>query len=56
MRSIRHRLVAAILLLLLSLTSQAKAKLPFVEDDYARALEQARARNVPIFLEAWAPW
>jgi len=29
---------------------------PFVEDDYARALQQARARQVPIFLEAWAPW
>ena len=30
--------------------------LPFIEDDYSRALAQARAKNVPIFLEAWAPW
>ncbi len=30
--------------------------LPFVEDDYAKALQQARARQVPLFIEAWAPW
>jgi len=30
--------------------------LPFLEDDYASALQQARARQVPIFLDAWAPW
>jgi hypothetical protein len=30
--------------------------LPFIEDDYDRALTQARATRVPIFAEAWAPW
>jgi len=30
--------------------------LPWVEDDYPKAIAQARARNVPIFVEAWAPW
>ncbi|MEZ5314084.1 MAG: thioredoxin family protein [Thermoanaerobaculia bacterium] len=30
--------------------------LPWVENDYPKALAEARARNVPIFLEAWAPW
>jgi thiol-disulfide isomerase/thioredoxin len=30
--------------------------LPFIEDDYARALAQAKTRGRPIFLEAWAPW
>lgn len=30
--------------------------LPFVEDDYARVLKDARTRQVPIFIEAWAPW
>jgi hypothetical protein len=25
-------------------------------DDYSKALAQARAKNVPIFVEAWAPW
>ena len=31
------------------------APLPFV-DDYARAIRDARARGVPVFVEAWAPW
>ena len=30
--------------------------LSFVEDDYARALAEARARNLPLFVDAWAPW
>jgi hypothetical protein len=30
--------------------------LPFISDDYARALAQARARNVPIVVDVWAPW
>lgn len=30
--------------------------LPFISDDYTRALAQARARKLPIFVEAWAPW
>lgn len=29
---------------------------PFLHDDYTRALAQARARKVPLFIEAWAPW
>jgi hypothetical protein len=29
--------------------------LPWV-DDFAKAASQARATNVPIFVEAWAPW
>jgi hypothetical protein len=30
--------------------------LPFIEDDYPRALAQARANKLPLFVEAWAPW
>jgi hypothetical protein len=25
-------------------------------DDYTRAITQARSKNVPVFVEAWAPW
>ncbi len=32
------------------------AGLPFVADDYPKALAAARARNRPLFVEAWAPW
>jgi hypothetical protein len=33
-----------------------KSALPFIEDDYPRALAEARAKKRPIFVEAWAPW
>ena len=33
----------------------ASEVLPWV-DDYPRALAAARAKNVPLFVEAWAPW
>ena len=32
------------------------APLPFIDDDYARALAQAKKEHKPIFVEAWAPW
>jgi tetratricopeptide (TPR) repeat protein len=28
----------------------------FIEDDYPRALAEARSRGVPLFVDAWAPW
>jgi hypothetical protein len=30
--------------------------LPFIDDDYPRALAEARRQDRPIFAEAWAPW
>jgi endonuclease YncB( thermonuclease family) len=33
-----------------------RGPLPFIEDNYAEALAQARAKKLPIFVEAWAPW
>ncbi len=32
------------------------APLPFIADDYPRALTEAKSRHLPIFIEAWAPW
>jgi hypothetical protein len=34
----------------------AKGGLPFINDDYARALAEARARKVPIVADVWTPW
>jgi hypothetical protein len=34
----------------------ARADLPFIENDYSKALAQANAKNLPLFVEAWAPW
>ena len=30
--------------------------LPFIEDDYPRALAVARERKLPLFVDSWAPW
>jgi hypothetical protein len=30
--------------------------LRFIENDAPRALAEAKSRNVPLFVEAWAPW
>jgi len=34
----------------------AGAKLPFIQDDFAKARAEAVQRNLPIFVECWAPW
>ncbi len=39
-----------------SATAAPHPALPFIQDDYTRALAEARARKVPLFIEAWAPW
>jgi hypothetical protein len=49
-------LATAALLLALAPASAHKTSLPFIEDDYGRALAEARTRNLPLFIEAWAPW
>jgi hypothetical protein len=36
--------------------SYLKPVVPFIENDYTRALAEARSRHVPLFIEAWAPW
>ena len=33
-----------------------KPVLPWIEDDFARAVSQAKARKLPILVESWAPW
>jgi hypothetical protein len=39
-----------------SRSSAPRMVLPFIQDDYTKALAEARARKVPLFIEAWAPW
>lgn len=34
----------------------SKPVLPFIEDDYAKALAEAKASKKPIFVDVWAPW
>ncbi|MCC6348171.1 MAG: thioredoxin family protein [Candidatus Eisenbacteria bacterium] len=37
-------------------TPQAGSVLPWIANNYADAVSLARARHVPLFVEAWAPW
>jgi len=36
--------------------ARAREVLPFIQNDYTKALTQAKSSNRPIFVEAWAPW
>ena len=44
------------LLLVASATASAKEALPFIENDYAKAVARAKTKNLPLFVDAWAPW
>ena len=36
--------------------ARPKSALPFISNDYPKALSEARARGLPLFIDAWAPW
>ena len=58
MRSLTPLVLAAALAGPIASTAVASptSPLPWIEDDYAHAVAQAKAQHVPILLEAWAPW
>ncbi|HSP13142.1 MAG TPA: hypothetical protein VLV78_00135 [Thermoanaerobaculia bacterium] len=51
-----RKTIAAAVLVLSALPALAKEVLPFIEDDFGKAVARARAKNEPIFVDAWAPW
>ena len=48
--------LAALLALPAAAASAPPEVLPFIADDYPKALAAAKAAKKPIFFEAWAPW
>jgi hypothetical protein len=49
------------LVMLAAIASSAKGpaprgRLPIINDDYPKARAEAIRRNVPMFIEVWAPW
>ncbi len=55
----------SLLLLVLAIGIAASAALastdkttgpPFIRDNYSKALAEAKAKKLPLFVEAWAPW
>ena len=50
-------LIATLLLMLSSATFGATSKgLPFINDNFEKALAEAKQRHVPLFVDVWAPW
>jgi len=45
-----------ILFTLLAVSALNARALTFIEDNYSKAAALAKSKNVPIFVEAWAPW
>ena len=55
----RNKLLSAGALFLLLcpwLMAATKPGLPFIENDYAKALNEAKQKNLPLFVEVSAPW
>ena len=50
------RLVAAALALAVVAPPAEAARRTTIEDDYPRALAEARRRGVPLLVDVWAPW
>jgi hypothetical protein len=54
----KTQIAIALLLTVLANPSLSKASkgLPFINDDFQKALVQAKQRNLPLFVDVWAPW
>jgi len=59
------RRIPALLILVLSACARPPADeaappagpvLPFIADDFPAALAEAQERDLPIFVDSWAPW
>jgi hypothetical protein len=51
-----RRLILSLLLVAAAAPAFGKEVLPFIENDYAKAVTRAKTKNLPIFVDAWAPW
>ena len=48
--------MSALLLILLASATTARPRLPMINDNYDRAVAEAKQRHVPLFIDVWAPW
>ena len=50
-------LIASLLFMASTATFGEPSKgLPFINDNFDNALVEAKRRNVPLFVDVWAPW
>ncbi len=52
----RKQLLALLATVALAAPALAKEVLPFIENDYAKAVARAKEKSLPLFIDAWAPW
>jgi len=45
-----------ILLTILLPPAVARPRLPMINDNYDKAVAEAKQRHVPLFIDVWAPW
>ncbi len=50
------RFLATAVLILSALPALAKEVLPFIENDFSKAVARGKSSKQPIFVDAWAPW
>ncbi|GAC1434512.1 MAG: hypothetical protein NVSMB68_06940 [Thermoanaerobaculia bacterium] len=50
------RFLALALLVASSAPAIAKEVVPFIENDFSKAVQHGKAKKQPIFVDAWAPW
>jgi hypothetical protein len=55
-RSIRSAFLRVVSLLMLSGAALVGKPLPFIPDNYPKGLAEGKLRNLPMFVEVWAPW
>jgi hypothetical protein len=54
---VRLLAIQAAAFLAIAAPAPASAAAPrVIEDDFPRALAEAKARDLPLFVDAWAPW
>jgi len=51
-----RKLLIPLLLAATASPAFAKEVLPFIENDYATAVARGKAKSLPVFVDAWAPW
>ena len=49
-------ILAAVVVTLSVIPALGSEVLPFIENDFAKAVARAKTTTDPIFVEAWAPW
>lgn len=51
-----RRFTLILTLLVVAPMLRAAEVLPFIENDYAKAVARAKTKHLPLFVDAWAPW